>query len=235
MKRRAFIGGGMAAILASRRAPAFCIAMRNGMMMRPSAPPTPPLPYDYAVEYIETDGVSFIDTGVQISGGGKLFKARFAFVGEAGYSGASTTSTNVLYAVHSGFVQEWCLPNALSPASGLSFDTSGNVFYDIESATFPGAKYAKVNGSVVGTSTSSASVTLAGKTYYISKYATVNDTGRLGKVKCSYFQIFDGNDNCLFDGTSVVSDGVAGMYDSISGTFKGNAAASGTITAGPIV
>ena len=45
----------MAAILASRRAPAFCLALRNGMMMRPSAPPTPPHPYDYAVEYVERD------------------------------------------------------------------------------------------------------------------------------------------------------------------------------------
>ena len=41
MKRRAFICGGMAAILASRRAPAFCVAMRNGTM-RQSAPPPPP-------------------------------------------------------------------------------------------------------------------------------------------------------------------------------------------------
>ena len=63
MKRRTFICGGMAAILASRRAPAFCVAMRNGMMRR--AAPTPPLPYDYAVEYIETDGVaSYINTGI---------------------------------------------------------------------------------------------------------------------------------------------------------------------------
>ena len=63
MKRRAFIGGGMAAILASRRAPAFCIAMRNGMM-RPSAPPTPPLPYDAEVEYLESTGTQWIDTGI---------------------------------------------------------------------------------------------------------------------------------------------------------------------------
>jgi len=65
VKRRAFIGRGMAAILASRRAPAFCIALRNGMM-RPSAPPTPPLPYDAEVEYLESTGTQWIDTGTTL-------------------------------------------------------------------------------------------------------------------------------------------------------------------------
>ena len=63
MTRRAFIYGGMAAILASRRAPAFCIAMRNGMT-RPSGAPTPPLPYDAEVEYLQSTGTQYIDTGV---------------------------------------------------------------------------------------------------------------------------------------------------------------------------
>lgn len=67
MKRRAFIGG-MAAILTSRRAPAFCIALRNGMM-RPSAPPTPPLPYDAEVEYLESTGTQVIDLGFKGSNG----------------------------------------------------------------------------------------------------------------------------------------------------------------------
>lgn len=56
MKRRAFICGGMAAILASRRAPAFCIAMRNGMVTRPSAPPTPPVQF---ISGIDNNAVKF--------------------------------------------------------------------------------------------------------------------------------------------------------------------------------
>lgn len=64
MKRRAFIGGGMAAILASRRAPAFCIALRNGMM-RPSAPPTPPWSNPYV-----TDGLIAMWDGEWNAGGG---------------------------------------------------------------------------------------------------------------------------------------------------------------------
>lgn len=76
MKRRAFIGGGMAAILAARRAPAFCIAMRNGMS-RPSGAPTPPLPYDSEVEYLESTGTQYIDTGIECAG-----DCGFSIVGE---------------------------------------------------------------------------------------------------------------------------------------------------------
>ena len=48
------------------------------------------------------------------------------------------------------------------------------------------------------------------------------------------FKIYDG-DNLVFDGIPVVANGVAGIYDSISGTVKTNAAATGTISAGPRV
>ena len=58
----------------------------------------------------------------------------------------------------------------------------------------------------------------------------------VGHVKCAKFQIFDGEGNCKFNGIPVVDrNGVACMYDYISKTLKYNAAATGTITAGPRV
>ena len=47
-----------------------------------------------------------------------------------------------------------------------------------------------------------------------------------------YFKMYSGAD-LVFDGIPVVANGLAGLYDSISGTVKTNAAATGTITAGP--
>ena len=190
------------------------------------------VPYAYKVEYIETDGVaSYIDTGVKVSGGGKRFVARVAYIGATSSSGGD----NVLYYVISGWNTEWCTSTYLTPASGLSLDTSGDVFYEIESTTFAGNKSAKVDGVVVGTSTTANVVPQQNYNYCLS--VALNVSGailRYGKVRIGLFQVFDAEDKCLCNLIPVVDrDGVACMYDYVSKTLRYNAADSGTITAGP--
>ena len=142
MKRRAFICGGMAAILASRRAPAFCIAMRNGMM-RPSAPPTPPLPYDYEVAYIERDcSVPWVDSGGnEIAGHFDL--SRYGIAGEtlgamrpleATWSFEPILAGNVFAIVRqNGFFQRGCAKTSnrttytFSAQSGWISGIEGNI------------------------------------------------------------------------------------------------------------
>lgn len=118
MKRRAFIGGGIAAILASRRAPSFCLALRNGMM-RPSAPPTPPLPYA-EVEYIERDyGVPWLVDGTSGNGGFDLI--RYFDSSDSQATSTKTISLTWSYNVDTGDVTAF---NALLVHNG-GFGTVG--------------------------------------------------------------------------------------------------------------
>lgn len=238
MKRRTFICGGMAAILASRRAPAFCVAMRNGMM-RPSAPPTPPLPYDYAVEYIETDGVaSYIDTGItpiyfDTGSGRSVVELTFSFqspVNQKVICGAPFGTIGLsfgfgMFGQISSTVDRITFRSPslttgspLQPADSLIHDVSlqdGTVVCD-------GVTYQTPAGVASQNPISSFKMGWAGTSYGVSN-------ARFYRCKIYTHNVL------VFDGIPVVANGVAGIYDSISGTVKTNAAATGTITAGPRV
>lgn len=236
MNRRAFICGGMAAILASRRAPAFCVAMRNGMT-RPSAPPTPPLPYDYAVEYIETDGVaSYIDTGIapiyESSSISLSFKYAswndvYSGVGLNTACGASpdnavtrrvfsigTHVTGNTFATTRPTIETGSRPPLDKLIHDITMDSSGCLW---DGVLFP----------------SSASLTFTPSYFCLGTrgpvYVALSWFGNVRFYSCKIYT----NNVLMFDGIPVVTNGVAGMYDSISGTVKTNAAATGTITAGP--
>ena len=105
------------------------------------------MPYDYAVQYIETDGVaSYIDTGVEFDPDVRLL-FNFAFVGEHASAG---TLPNFIFYYQRGFNNFRCDNNFIGIVS-FSFDTSGSVFYECEVQFFPGDRIAKVNGITVGT------------------------------------------------------------------------------------
>lgn len=191
-----------------------------------------PRPYAYKVQYIETDGVaSYIDTGVTADGFDFKLKFNFAFVGDTDTVGG----TNVMYLLNKGWTVVSCLSNGvIVPASGFTFDTTGNVFYECEVQWFIGDKYAKVDGTTLATS-STTTVFDPNKNFVIG--ANTNSSSGIksvGHVKCAKFQIFDNDGNCKFNGIPVVDrNGVSCMYDYISKTLKYNAASSGMITAGP--
>ena len=238
MKRRAFICGGMAAILASRRAPAFCVAMRNGMM-RPSAPPTPPLPYDYAVEYIETDGVaSYIDTGITPVMATCNVSTKFQVLSVANPSQTSMVGNFVFGAALSagGLSNRMAIvcqpPNGVfrsqTPSTASNFPPYDNAIHDVSLSiaglVFDGVQYAVLQStSVCGQMCLGTRGTIP---------ASSNPQNSYTQTRFYDFKIYDG-DNLVCDGIPVVANGVAGLYDSISGTVKTNAAATGTITAGP--
>ena len=248
MKRRAFICGGMAAILASRRAPAFCVAMRNGMM-RPSAPPTPPLPYDYAVQYIETDGVaSYINTGILLTEanlnnlgididfqlvsygsivnaqGGSVFGFRISSSGASGLRYALNLNTNANR-------MNFYLTN---PSTGLSTGPALNLNRNTVSISdkmiFNGIDYSYTSTpSTYGDGHRGFCIGKDGDTDAASYQERYYANARF--FSC----VIRDNGVIVFNGIPVVANGVAGMYDSVSGTVKTNAAATGTITAGPRV
>jgi len=237
VKRRAFICGGMAAILAFRRAPAFCVAMRNGMM-RPSAPPTPPLPYDAEVRWLESTGTQYIDTGLPISQGYR-FVTNVAFVG----SESTIGSQNIVWYAQNGFNVFQCSTTVNTPAVSSqipTIDTSGNVFYEFDQRIFAGDKSVAIDGVVYATATSSTLVSIPNWNYLLFAGVTAASGGRIlnyGYVKCQNFAMYDSNNRALIDLISIrftneqgVSEGA--MYDRVSGQLFRNAG-TGAFVIGP--
>ena len=88
------------------------------------------LPYDAEVEYLESTGTQYIDTGLPISQGYR-FVSNVAFVGSVSTNG----SKNIMWYAQNGFTIFQCSTTIISPASSSqipTIDTSGNVFYDID-------------------------------------------------------------------------------------------------------
>ncbi len=126
MKRRAFICGGMAAILASRRAPAFCVAMRNGMMRRGGGWTNP---------YV-TDGLVAMWDGEWNAGGGmhdanattwKDLSGTF----DASKSGSPSFGDNYTVVSGDGY---WIVPETIAPVV-LSADLTAEVVFSTGSST----------------------------------------------------------------------------------------------------
>lgn len=199
----------------------------------------PPLPYDYAVEYIETDGVaSFIDTGitpifVDTGSGRSVVELSFAaqtLANQKAICGASfgPSGSAFSFGMYSQITSSISRisfrgPNLLAnspirPADSRVHDVSledGTVVCD-------GVTYQPAAGAATQNPTSSFKMGWGGTSYGFSN-------ARFYRCKIYTSNVL------VFDGIPVVANGLAGLYDSISGTVKTNAAATGTITAGPRV
>lgn len=193
--------------------------------------PTPPLPYDAEVEYLESTGTQWLNTGIPISGGGKIFNATASFVG----------SSNRVYGAIQGFNNEWWTDTGLTPKSALSFDTTGNVFYTVESCTVPGRKYAIVDGVEVATGITTTSVTLSGLKYVLFAQVNASSTPTsvqlFGKCKVKHFSIKSPDGVLLIDFipvrfTNELGQSEGAMYDRVSGALFRNAG-TGAFTIGP--
>lgn len=208
--------------------------------------PTPPLPYDYAVEYIETDGVaSYIDTGItpliSASEVETKVEAKFQVIsvafpslpnaqGNSIFGAAQAESTlrirMMLYArPGTGYFMTANPPMASEPYP--TYDNNVHeVSYSRSLLIFDGVQHAMSR-----ISTTCGVMCLGTRGAFPS---STNPQNYYTQTRFYYFKMYSGTD-LVFDGIPVVSNGEAGLYDSISGTFKGNAAATGTITAGPRV
>lgn len=199
--------------------------------------PTPPLPYDYAVEYIETDGVAaYIDTGitpiiVDTGSGRSVVELSFAaqsLANQKTICGASFGTLGIslsfgIYCQISTTVNRFTFrfPNLttdspIQPADSRVHDVvleDGTVVCD-------GATYQSSSSSAAQNPTSSFKIGWGGTPYGVSNARF---------YRCKIYT----NNVLVFDGIPVVANGLAGLYDSVSGTVKTNAAATGTITAGP--
>lgn len=214
----------------------FLLCVRN-------TPPTPPLPYDYAVEYIETDGVSsYINTGIpanqtfglqiecafatlstlpqDTTQGGTMFGARGTLNYATGRRFSMLGNTR-----NSCFVSNY--PSTSNDSPDMPLDTNRHIITMAhDSISFDGvSRYVRLTAS-----------SGFGEDFCLGKAGVLTASSYperdFAPVRI-YSCVLSENGSVVFNGIPVVANGVAGIYDSISGTVKTNAAATGTITAGP--
>ena len=210
----------------------FLLCVRN-------TPPTPPLPYDAEVEYLESTGTQYIDTGLPISQGYR-FVSNVAFVGKAA---SNANSGNFVWYAQSGFNVFQAAENNITPipsAQRPTIDTSGNVYYEIDQRMFAGDKSAAVDGVVYATSTSSIMVTVPNWNYLLFAGVTTASGPRIlkyGYVKCKNYAMYDSNNRALIDlipvrFTNEQNQSEGAMYDRVSGALFRNAG-TGAFRIGP--
>lgn len=204
----------------------------------------PPLPYDYAVEYIETDGVaSFIDTGITptyesvvhatVQSISVPFPTNSSLASNplfgAASSSAAFTMNFALIAQTGKGVFKPAQPNILSSSSPPAYD---NNIHDV----IIGSGVFDFDGISLGANAISTSRTIGVFCLGSRGAIPVTPNPQYGYTDTRFYSCKIYTNNVLvFDGIPVVANGLAGLYDSISGTVKTNAAATGTITAGPRV
>lgn len=206
------------------------------------AAPTPPLPYDYAVQYIETDGVaSYIDTGITPVLATYKVTTKFQVLSVSHPSMTSLLGNNIFGAASSASVLNQRMSFVAQPVNSV---------FRVQTPSNSSAPYPAYDNNVHEVSYGNSGIVFDGVSYAVKASTSTCGPMCLGtrgsfpasaspqnyytQTRFYYFKMYSGTD-LVFDGIPVVANGVAGMYDSISGTVKTNAAATGTITAGPRV
>ena len=216
--------------------------------------PAPALPYDAEVQYLQSDGSAYIDTGISLLG---VVFNNVDFIAEVGVSvdddGSVSQSEGMVF----------CFGPSLTVRAGLSFVTdSGNVVkcgfiygasavvqlkavtpgdfvhvvVDYKSSTgtincyvddvleYQGGSF--TGGAAIGDCNILAFARIRMATSAASPTIT---TGSLARIRTFKFTSQMGS--C--DLRAVRKNGVGYMYDATSGTLLGNASGTGTFTIGP--
>ena len=209
------------------------------MMMKRGAP----LPYDAEVEYVETDGLgAYIDTGITPSFDTSVVSLSFRYVTWnqsyelSGYNticGASpdTTLTKRYYSVGSYVTNQVFVSvrPTMSDGDRPALDTD---IHDIKMLSSEILWDGVVKPSIAAAATFPPGVFCLGSRG-TDAVAPTHPEYWFGNVRFYACKIHTG-DVLVFDGIPVRKDGVAYMYDQVSGNLLGNAGASGTsVTYGP--
>lgn len=215
---------------------------RRGMMQSAAAPPA-----DGQLEWIETDGVAYIDTGyTPNNNSGAIIRCLPALTGSSCYiCGCRNGTSN----------RHWY----------LSFLSSGNASFGYANAVstgwpFDGTKVTTFKIKFTSSTSKSMSITPDGGTETVYNYTTTTNTPSLGSLSYYIFAMNypGGNIGHATDGTKIYSfeiytqtnlvesniakrylpwrlNGEVGLMDVLTNTFYGNVAGSGAFTGGPNV
>lgn len=186
------------------------------------------LPKEYQeVEYIQSSGAQYIDSGVLSKSGIKV-SMRAALTSLSG-------AHNLFGALESGqrlFVQyENSLLFAYGAWNSTNANIQQNVFYDFVADFSAGRQSLTVDGATVYTGTSNTQISLT-KTVYLAALNLAGTADIFASAKIASCQIYD-NNVLIRDFVPCYrkSDGAIGLYDLVNGSFYANAG-GGTFTKG---
>lgn len=221
---------------------------RRRMMMEIGGSPTPPLPYT-VVDYIQTDGVAYIDTGIK---GNAPMSFRFKVTPVAPASGNSyyfgcrkdTGNTRFMPLIvtsgkKAGFgYGSGVYTSTIDITASINNKTAMDVqcilkanpqSFGVKQAG--ASSYTTMSGTVSGTQTTNRNMLVFGYDY------TGTSVGHCPSgVKWWECKIYSSNNytNLVFDGVPCIYNGEYGMWDLVSDSFFGNASNSGSFT-GPSI
>ena len=198
--------------------------------------PAVSVPVEYTqLEYIESSGAQYIDTGISAPNG---FKAVIDWM-FTDFSGDNNKTVLGSEDSASPWACNWlqkrggsayCWTLGAYSALGSSTVISANIRYSIDMSTVKGASYLKVDGNSIITDTNSNS--RSSNSIYIfatNKAGTAGDPSSSRLYSCKIIKDDETVRNYIPAKRN--SDGVVGLYDLISKTFFTNAG-TGTFTAG---
>lgn len=186
----------------------------------------------YQLDYIQSSGSQWIDSGVSVSGG-HSYEIKASVTAESlvraiyGYQQSSyqdslylTASNTLRYEVRNKYV-------TFNYTSGSDFVFKGSSILN--------ASYGELDGSqleITGTNSNS----FPNKNIYIFARNNNGSVANISTAKIYYFKIWDSSDTLVrsFIPAMRKSDSVVGLYDSVSGSFFTNSG-SGSFTYGSIV
>lgn len=187
-----------------------------------------PLIYDAQVEYLESDGNAYIDTGVSVKSTVQ-FEAKIekisSFTSNGAFFGGRVANNNNSLVVFGDV-----------GANRITWRFGNRT---INASTFPVGEFMLLNLqdnktlSVNGTNYSSTAATFT--TVYNFVLFAMNDAGVIGSstigLRIKYIKLYDG-ESLVRDYIPVRKNGVGYMYDKMSGQLYGNARNTGAFTYG---
>lgn len=208
----------------------------------------PVLPY-IPVDYIETDGVAYIDTGIMCN---TPISARFKITpiletNTVSYFGASSSSTTRI------FIRQWGTSISGTYKNYFSFNYNTNVLQGLNFASYidgltsfyfevsfkkdtqvfkikkeGDSSYASINNNSPEEVTTNKSIFL----FVFNNIGTPSTQHSSKGTKGHFFQIYsdDTFTNLVFDGVACYYNGEYGLWDNVTNKFFGNAAGSGAFT-----
>ena len=188
-----------------------------------------PLPYDAEVEYLESDGTAYIDTGIKSSGNINI-KIRLvdyftnSFGSKWAFGGRTASSTNMFGFFING--------NSYKVVFAYNKSASANT-YNV-CTTYPSTADVEIgNGTVkIGNTTHSyTQATFASGVYNVILFG-LNNGGTVIHCPAKIGRTYLTNGTTTFDWIPVRKNGVGYFYDRISGQLHGNDASSGAFSYG---
>lgn len=174
------------------------------------------LPYDAEVEYLESTGTQWINTGINCNSNYILEVEAQGAKGKEGILGARISSTKSAHSL--------VYPNEKEVIRYTSGGSDSNIFGYVNLSLYNiyKADYNKlyINDALVGTSSRSVAFTL-NFPYYLFALNTNGSVSNLGAKKIKMCRIWDG-DSLLLDLIPVRKGQVGYMYDKVSRQLLGN-------------